>query len=286
MTGTVAGEPSTGKVVFFWDVDTQWGADRSRSPGGPKSWGGLDFDNLDRLLELHAAYEAPACFAVVGSAALAGEHPYHGPEKIRALARAGHEIASHSHRHEWLPGLDREALRESLGASRRALEQCIGAPVVTFVPPFNQPFDFPSGLSFSLSERREAGADRSDLKRVCEVLVETGYRVCRVSFRSLAKRLAERLTGRRADDPERVRRIAGMRCLRLNTPGGFDGAAVAMLERTAREGGLAVVYGHPHSLLSGNEQDQSHLVRLLERLAVLRASGSIRVALPRELAEA
>ena len=58
-----------GKLIIFWDYDTQWGADRSRSPGGAKTWGNLEFENTERLLELHAQYGVPACFAVVGAAA-------------------------------------------------------------------------------------------------------------------------------------------------------------------------------------------------------------------------
>ena len=152
-----------GEVVCFYDYDTQWGDRRSRSFGGPKSWGHRDFENTEQLLALHARYEVPACFAVVGAAALPGTRPYHDPQQIRRIHAAGHEIASHSFRHEWLPGLDRDALRETLRRSKDALEQCIGAPVTSFVPPFNQPFDYPAALAWSLSERREAGRSRTNL---------------------------------------------------------------------------------------------------------------------------
>src|SRR5438309_3867691 len=91
-------------LVFFWDYDTQWGGDRSRSPGGRKAWGAAEFENTELLLELHAAHDLPACFAVVGAAALPGERPYHDQAQIRRIACAGHEIASHGFEHEWLPG--------------------------------------------------------------------------------------------------------------------------------------------------------------------------------------
>src|SRR6267143_4146754 len=81
--------------MVFWDYDTQWGADHSRSPAGA-AWSGLaEFENTERLLELHAQYEIPACFAVVGDAALRGERPYHDPSQIRLMHARGHEIASH-----------------------------------------------------------------------------------------------------------------------------------------------------------------------------------------------
>ncbi|MGH7633973.1 MAG: polysaccharide deacetylase family protein, partial [Gemmatimonadaceae bacterium] len=140
-------------VMVFWDYDTQWGADRSRSTQRSSDWGAREFPNTDRLLEVHARYNVPACFAVVGAAALPGARPYHDADQIRRIHGAGHEIASHSFRHEWLPGLGRDALRETLSSSKSALEQCIGAPVTTFVPPFNQPFDYASRWAFSVSER-------------------------------------------------------------------------------------------------------------------------------------
>ena len=271
------------RVLVFWDYDTQWGGDRSRMPGGPKDWGRLEFPHTDRLLEIHARFGVPACFAVVGRAALTGTRPYHDPAQVRRISAAGHEIASHSFEHEWLPGLGPAALRRTLSASRDALEQCVGRPVVSFVPPYNQPFDFPRRLAISLSERREASGERTDLPALCEALSETGYRFCRVSYRTAFERLAARLGRRVEGRPARLERIAGVSCARLNTPGGFDAPALAALERCASEGGLLVVYGHPHSLASGNAQDERHLVPFLEALARLRSVGAAEAILPSDL---
>ena len=44
----------TGRLLLFWDYDTQWGADRSRSGNGPKAWGEDEFVNTERLLPLLA----------------------------------------------------------------------------------------------------------------------------------------------------------------------------------------------------------------------------------------
>jgi hypothetical protein len=269
------------KVLFFWDYDTQWGADRSRIAGGPKAWGDLEFEHTERLLDLHAEYELPACFAVVGAAALPGERPYHAPDQIRRIHGAGHEVASHSHRHEWLPALNRPALRETLLSSKDSLEQCIGAPVTAFVPPWNQPFDFLSRLSISLTERREAPNDRTDLKTLCSELREIGYRFCRVAYRPLHERLADRLFGR-ADPPRRIESIAGITCVRLNGFG-FARSTAALLDRCVERGGMAVIYAHPHSLKSGDTQDESHLVPFMKRVRDLRRQGVVDVILPRDL---
>lgn len=272
-----------GRLVIFWDYDTQWGGDRSRSPGGAKAWGSAEFTGTERLLELHAEHDVPACFAVVGAAALPGERPYHDPMQIRRLHEAGHEVASHSFQHDWLPGLGAAALRETLRCSKDAIEQCIGAPVLSFVPPYNQPFDYAAGLSFSLSERRDGGSERIDLRRLCETLREVGYRACRVSYRPIGVRIAERVARRRIDRPLRARTIADVLCLRVNTPCGFTPEALAVVERCAREGKLVVVYAHPHSLHAGNAQDERWLVPFLERVRALRDQGALRISLPRDL---
>lgn len=272
------------QLLLFWDYDTQWGADRSRAPGGPKNWGTLEFENTEHLLELHAQYRVPACFAVVGSAALPGRRPYHDPRQIRRIHAAGHEIASHSHRHEWLPGLSREELLETLASSRDALQQCLGAEVASFVPPYNQPWDHPPGLAFSLSERREARKHRVNLSMLCSALRETGYRFCRVAYQPLTERALEYCLRRRLDRPQRLEAISGITCVRLNTPCGFGEHVRATLERYLDRPGTWAVYGHPHSITN---QSSPQFVGELERLLVLldrwRAEGRIRIVLPRDL---
>jgi hypothetical protein len=273
----------TTTLIFFWDYDTQWGADRSRSPG-VKSWGNHEFENTKVLLDLLAQYDIPACFGVVGAAALPGQHPYHDPAQIRSIHTAGHEIASHTHRHEWLPALRRAELLDTLRCSKEALEQCIGAPVISFVPPFNQPFDYPAGWSFSLSERREVGRERTDLKRLCVALRETGYRFCRVSYRPIHVRLAEQLFRREFNRPGQVETIAGIQCIRLNTPGGFGEAAQRTIEAYLGRGGIWVLYGHPHSLhQSGSSQSLEALQQLLRHVLQWRSAGKVRCAQPRDL---
>lgn len=275
------------RLLLFWDYDTQWGADRSRSPGGPRNYGHLEFENTERLLELHAQYNIPACFAVVGAAALPGERPYHDPAQIRRIRGAGHEIASHAFRHEWLPGLNRRELLETLRLSKDALEQCTGEEVVSFVPPFNQPFDYSARWAISLSERREAGRERTDMKQLCDALRDSGYRFCRISYSPLPIQIVWRLSGRRIRIRRRgvVETISGVTCACLNSPGGFDGRVIKLLRRCVKAGALLVVYGHPHSLHAGNSQDEVWLIPFLEEVQSLQKRGVLKVCVPRQLME-
>ena len=264
-------------ISVFWDYDTQWGEDRSRNPNGLKKWGEREFDCTEELLELFDSFELRCCFAVVGAAAEPGRRPYHDPEQIRRIHCLGHEVASHSHRHEWLPGLGRKALAETLRRSKQSLEDCIGAEVCGFVPPFNQPFDYPAGFSFSLSERREAGRHRIDLGGLCQTLSETGYRYCRVAYKAMHRRVEDWLTGGRALRAANATTIAGIRCLSLNTPGGFDAPAIRALDYCVRTRGLMSVYGHPHSIHSGNSQDLRHLTKFLGRVRDYQRQGLLQV---------
>ena len=271
-------------VMIFWDYDTQWGADRSRNPRIVSDWGPREFPNTDRLLEIHARYDIPACFAVVGAAALPGARPYHDPDQVRRMHAAGHEVASHSFHHEWLPGLGRDALRATLWSSKDALEQCLGAPVTTFVPPFNQPFDHAPRWSISLSERLTARGDRTDVGRLCETLGEVGYRFCRLAYRPLRDRVRDLVRRRAVYEPNALETIAGVRCVRLNTPCGFHDASRRVIEQHLDDAGYWVLYGHPHS---ATDDDNPQSVRWVERtLAVLhdwRAEGRIRCVVPRDL---
>lgn len=271
-------------VLVFWDYDTQWGADRSRNPRGSSDWGHLEFPRTEWLLDAHARFDVPACFAVVGAAALPGDRPYHDPEQVRRMHDAGHEIASHSFCHEWLPGLPPAALRDTLRASKDALEQCIGAEVSSFVPPFNQPFDYARAWSFSLSERLSVSRDRADVGRLCTMLQETGYRFCRLAYRSLVERAAELASRHPVRQPEHLHEIGGVQCLRLNTPGGFAADVRDAIGARLRRGGYWILYGHPHSV--GDEpgpQSRAAVEAFLATVARWRHDGAVRVARPRDV---
>ena len=74
-----------------------------------------------------------------------------------------------------------------------------------------------------------------------------------------------------------------MTCIRLNSPGGFAAESIAIVECCLRVGGLVVVYGHPHSLQTGNTQGERWLEPFLSRVQSLCARGLLRTGLPRDL---
>jgi hypothetical protein len=85
---------------------------------------------LRRLCELFASQGVRATFFVIGREA--AEHA----DQLRAVADAGHEIASHSMSHPLpLAKLTDDRLRHEVEESRRVLEEAIGRPVIGFRAP-------------------------------------------------------------------------------------------------------------------------------------------------------
>jgi peptidoglycan/xylan/chitin deacetylase (PgdA/CDA1 family) len=108
---------------------------------GPGEAAGLDQARF--LRETLAARDATATFFTVSSVAEAH------PEAVRALADAGHEVASHTHSHRLLSALDAEERREELTRSRETLESVTGAAIDGFRAPA---FDVPDGTFADLAD--------------------------------------------------------------------------------------------------------------------------------------
>lgn len=81
------------------------------------------------LLDELARHEVRATFFIVGDIAR------HSPELIRAIDRAGHEVASHSWDHRRVHHLTPETFRQDLQQTRDAFEQLTGKPVLGYRAP-------------------------------------------------------------------------------------------------------------------------------------------------------
>jgi peptidoglycan/xylan/chitin deacetylase (PgdA/CDA1 family) len=89
----------------------------------------VGLDAVGDLLAVFDNYDVSATFFVV--AEIAERHP----ECVERVADAGHEIASHTHRHRHLSTLDERERRDELATSRTLLEDVTGASVVGFRAP-------------------------------------------------------------------------------------------------------------------------------------------------------
>ncbi len=85
--------------------------------------------NLDRCLMLLDEHGVKATFFVLGW--IARDYP----DIARRIAAAGHELGSHSMHHRRLWSLPPDLACEYIGASKRAIEDATGAPVLGFRAP-------------------------------------------------------------------------------------------------------------------------------------------------------
>ncbi|MEJ5202354.1 MAG: polysaccharide deacetylase family protein, partial [Anaerolineales bacterium] len=197
-----------GRLLIYWDYELQRGADVS--PSGRHDWGIEDFRQTEKLLELLDQYQVKTTFAVVGFAALDGELPYHAPAQIREIARRGHEVASHTWMHDWVPGLTYIQLLETLRKSKEQLEVVTGQPVISFAPPWNAPRTFLQRTSIGLYDRRRNGRPHTDIPTLCRALRETGYQTARIAYEPLHHMLLRRLTGKAVKLPTQEEWIEGI----------------------------------------------------------------------------
>lgn len=106
--------------------------------------------NTTRILELLARHGSRGTFFILGWVA------ERQPALVRAIAAAGHEIASHGWDHRRVTQLTPDEFRDQARRSKALLEQLGGSPVIGYRAP-----------SFSIVAGREWALD---------VLVEEGYR--------------------------------------------------------------------------------------------------------------
>jgi len=161
-------------------------------------WDGLESrvtSNVGVLLDLLARHGARATFFVLGWVA------ERQPDLVKAIGRAGHEVASHGWDHRRVTQQTPEEFRQSVRKTKAALEALTGSPVLGFRAP-----------SFSIVAGREWALD---------ILVEEGYRydsslfpVRRPGYGYAAGRREphwlERPAGRLAEVPPATLRVAGV----------------------------------------------------------------------------
>ncbi|MFC5970273.1 polysaccharide deacetylase family protein [Halomarina salina] len=142
---TTVDDDGTPTAVLSVDFELFSQTPAYRSAGGTapadEATAGLEMGQF--LRETLADHDAEATFFTVSS--VAEDHP----DEVRAIADAGHEIASHTHSHRLLSDLDPDERREELVHSRDVLESVTGATVEGFRAPA---FDVPEGTLAALAD--------------------------------------------------------------------------------------------------------------------------------------
>src|SRR5690242_16302003 len=71
-----------------------------------------DQKGTEAFLKILSHHRVKATFGVVANAALEGMPPEFCPDQIRKIHDSGHEIASHSMTHRYIPSMDRPEMLE------------------------------------------------------------------------------------------------------------------------------------------------------------------------------
>jgi len=239
--------------------------------------GNADYEGTGILLKVLHKHGVRSTFGIVGQAALPGEPPEQCQEQIRAIHQAGHEIASHSMTHRFIPPMRNGELLEELASSKRTLETCIGARVRGFIPPFNRPCHFPEGGSFSISEllgldRR--GPGRQSVGSMLRNLNIAGFEWSRVSFQSKLTQIGRRLGVMAEHPPMQPFVYNNVIAIPLHQTG-FGSGSRNLIRRSLKTDCTVTLYGHPNQALSANGQNAKELDGLLTEFRVERDTGAL-----------
>jgi polysaccharide deacetylase family protein (PEP-CTERM system associated) len=226
--------------------------------------------SIDRLLDAMDRHGATGTFFVLGWIAK------YRPEVVRRIVDAGHEIASHGYWHRRVTSLSPAEFRDDLRASKYALEDLAGAPVVGYRAP-----------SFSIIPGYEWAFD---------VLLEEGFRYDSSLFpirrrgygypgASREPNVISRHAGNLAEFPLATTEFGGVT---IPAAGGgylrqfpFSVIRRAFQEATAR-GSAATFYIHPWEI----DPEQPRLpVSLLTRVRHYRGLGTTLPRIKQLLAE-
>jgi peptidoglycan/xylan/chitin deacetylase (PgdA/CDA1 family) len=267
----------------MWDYDGALGQINATYPYNYHEEALLEeIQNVDFILQSARTFAVKMTFACLGFSAEPGHWPYHAPDQLRRIDLEGHEIASHSWRHEWFPYLEREQVVRSLRRSKLALETCLGKPgsVVGFVPPFNRPMSWLGRTAFSLGDRtwgrRFPG---SDLGGLLKILQAEGYRWCRTTYVPLWNRLLRR-------GPRRSLSFAGKVLCVPHHGSGFDESVLRMLRHTAASDGALFISGHPAALSRNGAESRERFEIFMRTVAEYQQQGKLKTCPAKTLVEA
>ena len=266
------------KIILIWDFDGPIGQINSSYPYN------FNFENIDKelenvkwLLPFLAEKKIKCCFAITGFSAEKGPYPFCFPAFIKEIADQGHEIASHSWKHEWTPIFKENQIDKSLKRSKDVLEKATANEnsVIGFVPPHNRPMTWIRRGAFSLGDRGIWPFFKlGDNQNLIKLLKDNNYKWVRVSYKSIFMKFglqSKNVTGR-------VIKRNGITIFE-NHYTGFDESVINHILTSNHE--TYTISAHPFMFsLENKKESKKNFINFIDQLK--QANQSISFAVPSE----
>jgi|TARA_B110000093_G_C12934367_1_gene395063 peptidoglycan/xylan/chitin deacetylase (PgdA/CDA1 family) len=266
------------KIIIIWDFDGPIGQINATYPYNFNFDNfGEEINNVNYLLGFLEKKNIKTCFAITGFSAEKGVFPYNFPYLIRKISTDGHEVASHSWRHEWAPVFRKDQIKRSLKRSKEVLEKAIYPnKVVGFVPPHNRPMSWIKRGAFSLGDRGLYPFFKTgDMTTVLKLLKTNDYKWIRVSYKNLFQKLGfskRILTGR-------VKKFNNLVVLE-NHYNGFDQLVINEILNSNRE--HYIVSAHPLMLSRPYKvESKENFEKFIDQ--ILNSNQDIQFILPKDI---
>lgn len=184
------------KIILTWDLDGFVGALNSTMPYN-YGFGAIarELTCVERSLEFMKSKGVKSTFAITGFSAEEGLYPFNFPELVKEIAMQGHEVASHSWRHEWVPLFSRKQVNKSLARSKQVLEAAVedNFKLTGFVPPHNKPATWLKKGAYSLEDKGLYPLfEMGDVSSLLAVLKENDYKWVRIAHNPFVNRFKKK----------------------------------------------------------------------------------------------
>ncbi len=239
-------------LMIVWDYDTPIARITATKPYNyvfEKCLAEEGYVNL--ILDTARDINAKFTFATLGFGAEKSVAPFDVRHVIKKIHAEGHEIASHSWKHEWLPFLSEYQLDMTMQRSKMILEECIGNgyKVNGFVLPHDRPMSWYSRFAFS-------GGDKTmypffpggSIDGISKYLKKNDYKWLRVSTRPVWEKLVDwRGTNKKLRLGRKVISTSGFHYIPEHHME-FDSGAIDAVDWAVQNNKPLVIAGHPAAL--------------------------------------
>ena len=272
------------QLYIIWDFDAAIGQINSTYPYNyHEELLYKEIENVEKILKYVFDRKVPMIFAITGFSAEKGIFPFHFRDLIRKIYFEGHEIASHSWKHEWIPFLEQEQLVKSLKRSKMILEDCVGEKDIVkgFVPPFSRPMSWLTKGAFSLGDKALGPNFKcNDIQKIIPIVKNIGYEWMRVTYRTLFEKINN------LDKPSALKREwydeSGLLCIPNNYVG-FDNKAIDVINLGIKNQRDIIISGHPSGLSRNGSENIKNFKSFIDFVIKKRDEKKIEIKLLKDV---